>query len=230
MSPRRATHFSLLRQRKVSKRKAPLLCVTPTLRVGATCDARSRGVPRNSLRACGAPFKQTRQVRPRSMRVLRHACHPAPCASRHAQKGTRGSDSHPGHRCARPGLRGAKRLRRSGPSAAMARVDVRLSNPLWLRLRRGDCGVACAAGHTLRELARRGCPSEAPRARSEFHGAPRKRPAAGLPRSAAKGSQTWGRFLFGDFLLARQEKVTAPPGAHPGLRPQHGHAASFPTT
>jgi hypothetical protein len=53
------------------------------------------------------------------------------------------------------------------------------------------------------------------------------RPAAGVPRSAAQGSQTGGRLLFGDFLLARQEKVTAPPGAHPGSRPSHKHAECF---
>ena len=77
----------------------------------------------------------------------------------------------------------------------------------------------------LRQLTRRGCPNGAPQARSEFCGAPRNRPAAGLPLRKAKGSQTGGRLLFGDFLLARQEKVTAPPGALPGSRPPHKHAA-----
>ena len=37
-----ATHFSLLRQRKVSKRKATLVSASPPLRYGATCGARSR--------------------------------------------------------------------------------------------------------------------------------------------------------------------------------------------
>ena len=111
----------------------------------------------------------------------------------------------------------------------MARVAVWLFGclpPLWLRLRRGGCGVSMRVGaRMLRELTRRGCLNGAPQARSEFHGIPRNRPDAGLPRSAAKGSQTWGRLLFGDFLLANQEKVTAPPGAHPGSRPLHRHAA-----
>ena len=40
-----ATHFSLLRQRKVSKRKATLVPASPALRSGATCGARpSRGL------------------------------------------------------------------------------------------------------------------------------------------------------------------------------------------
>ena len=142
--------------------------------------------------------------------VLRHT--PAP---RPALLGTgRRAWQVPCHRCAWPGMRSAQRLRSSGPSAAMARV---LFNPFWLRLRRGVCGVGMRVeARMLRTLTRRGCPNEAAQQRSEFHGAPRKRPDAGLPRSAAQGSQTVGRLFFGDFLLAKQKKVTAPPGAHPG--------------
>ena len=79
----------------------------------------------------------------------------------------------------------------------------------------------------LRELIRRVCPNGAPQARSELRGAPRKRPDAGLPRSEAQGSQTEGRLFFGDFLLAKQKKVTAPPGAHPGLRPLQKHSINY---
>ena len=64
----------------------------------------------------------------------------------------------------------------------------------------------------LRDLTRRGCPSGAAQQQSEFHGAPRNRPDAGLPRSEAQGSQTGGRLFFGDFLLAKQKKVTRMPG------------------
>jgi hypothetical protein len=106
-------------------------------------------------------------------------------------------------------------------------------HPCWLRLRRGGCGAVAGrlrggtrvGARVLRCLTRRGCPSGAAQQQSEFHGAPRNRHAAGLPRSAAKGSQTGGRLLFGNFLLARQEKVTAPPGALPGSRPQPRHVA-----
>ncbi|MGE6340570.1 hypothetical protein ACQKEU_28155, partial [Acidovorax sp. NPDC077664] len=34
-----------------------------------------------------------------------------------------------------------------------------------------------------------------------------------------------GRPFFGDFLSATRKKVTAPPGAHPGSRPQHRHTS-----
>ena len=96
------------------------------------------------------------------------------------------------------------------------------------------CGCACGgavAGWHVRRSARASL-TDSPRlfersasARSEFRGARRNRPAAGLPRSAAQGSQTWERLFFGDFLLAKQKKVTAPPGALPGSRPEHRHAA-----
>ena len=126
----------------------------------------------------------------------------------------------------------APRAAKAGPSAAMARVavrllDVRLSTPAGCA-----CGGAVVGWHARRSA--RASLSSSPRlsersapARSEFRGAPRNRPDAGLPRSAAQGSQTGGRLLFGDFLLARQEKVTAPPGAHPGSRPQTRHTAQI---
>ena len=127
MSPRRATHFLLLRQKKVSKEKAP-----PSLRPlrcapGQTCVGAVAG-----------------------------------CAVELALRCARRSDNH-------------------GESD----------------------DEACAL--------RRAC-------------SPHNRPAAGLPLRTAKGSQTGGRLFFGDFLLAKQKKVTAPPGAHPGTRPWHRHA------
>src|SRR5690349_23374251 len=55
VSPRRATHFLLLRQKKVSKEKATPLSATPALRYGATCGAQVSRGPQNSLRSnsCG---------------------------------------------------------------------------------------------------------------------------------------------------------------------------------
>ena len=141
---------------------------------------------------------------------------PALCASRHVQKGLVGFG---------PSLRSARHARRAAPAPLGGRAQqwpVFFSTPFWLRLRRGACGVGMrVAARMLRPLTRRGCPNEAAQQRSEFHGAPRKRPDAGLPRSAAQGSQTVGRLFFGDFLLAKQKKVTAPPGAHPGQPPSN---------
>ena len=86
-----------------------------------------------------------------------------------------------------------------------------------------DCACAgvlagwrvCRRTHPQRGLTRRGCPSAAPQARSEFHGAPRKCPGAGVPQRCALGSQSWGRFSFGYVSLAKQRKVPRPPGRDP---------------
>ena len=61
ISPRRASHFLLLRQKKVTKEKATPLSATPSLRSGATCGARvSRGLAElASLRQLRALIRET---------------------------------------------------------------------------------------------------------------------------------------------------------------------------
>ena len=153
-----------------------------------------------------------------------------------ASRGAKGTEHPHGPllRCAALGPNSraqAPRAAQAKPSAAMARMDVRLfgclaPHPCWLRLRRGGCGVSMGVeAPMLRELTRRGCLNEAATQRSEFHGAPRNRPAAGLPLRTAKGSQTGGRLSFGYFSLAKQRKVPRPPGRNPGSRPWQRHAA-----
>ena len=113
----------------------------------------------------------------------------------------------------------ARRLRPRG---------LRVFNPLLAAPAAGCLRGGMRVGaRMLRELTRRVCPNGAPQARSELCGEPRKRPAAGLPRSEAQGSQTEGRLFFGDFLLAKQKKVTAPPGEHPGSRPPQKHTINY---
>ena len=204
MCARRRTYLSLLRQRKVGQRKTTLLSVSPSLRYGATCDARSRGVPQNSLRA--ARYAQTTAASQFTKAgVLRRQ--PAP---RPALLGTARREGGTVRAIAALGLvRGASS---AGPSAAMARVG--LFTPLWLRLGRGAFGVSVGvAAPTHRCLTCRGCLNGAPQARSEFCGTPRKRPDPGLPRSAAKGSQTWGRVLC--LLSCTSKKGGRPPGRDP---------------
>ena len=199
---RRRSNFLSLRRRvagrkKVTKERATLLPVTPTLRAGATCDARSRGALRNSLRAGALRSNSRSESVNEGVCPSAHA-HPAPCASRHGQKGTQKDG---------PLLRSAQNARAlraatTGPSAAMARVG---SPPLldapaavpW----RGGVGVPKDTP-TLRKLTRRGCPNAAPPARSEFHGAPRQGIDAGCPVAQRRGRRQQGRLLFGDFLLA----------------------------
>ena len=153
-------------------------------------------------------------------RALRRACHPAPCAPQAHPEGNPGSRQPHGPllRCAALGpvsRAQAPRAAQARPSAAMARMDVGCSTvpPLLAAPAAGRLwGGTRVGARVLRELTRRGCLNEAATQRSEFHGAPRNRHAAGLPLRTAKGSQTGGRLFFGDFLLAKQKKVTRTPG------------------
>ena len=158
---------------------------------------------------------------------------PRPARPRRIQKGTRGTSTRAiaSLRCARHRLAGASATRcanwaeRSDGPCGCSAVGCLAPHPCWLRLRRGGCGVSMGVeAPMLRELTRRGCPSGAAQQQSEFHGAPRNRPDAGLPRSEAQGSQTGGRLSLAYFSLAKQRKVSRPPGRQPGLRPQHKHA------
>jgi|GEM_PF-3363688 len=135
------------------------------------------------------------------MRVLRHACPPPALRFSARPEGNPGIQQPHG-----PSLRsapkGAGATRRAAPGRAQ-RWPEWTSNPLWLRLRRGVCGVGMRVGaRMLRELTRRGCLNGAAQQRSEFHGAPRKRTGAGLPRRGRRLGVAFFCLLF----LARQEK------------------------
>ena len=134
VSPRRARYFSLLRQRNVPKRKAPL-SLRP-LR-GKPASGRLRGSPHNSLRACGAPFGQTRRVSSRSMCAgarMPPRKHPAAGA---ASKGLNTRRPHgPSLRSAL--LRGRKRL-------ALARQAERSDGPCGCWAPTPPSGCACGA-------------------------------------------------------------------------------------
>ena len=77
VSPRRARYFSLLRQRKVPKRKATLVSVTPAV-PGQPAMLAPGGSRANSLRS--------------NMRVSDSACR---CASRHSHKGVENQQPGP---------------------------------------------------------------------------------------------------------------------------------------
>ena len=167
------------------------------------------GVSLNSRRC--ASLRHTRAL---IRQTLRSSAHP---------EGQGGTEHPHGPLLRSARTRGRKRhaLRRPGqaqrwPEWLFGCLDVRLSHPCWLRLRRGGCGVSMGVEAPMpRELTRRGCLNEAAKQRSEFHGAPRNRPDAGLPLRTAKGSQTGGRLSFGYFSLAKQRKVPRPPGRLP---------------
>ena len=224
MSPRRASPFLSRRRKKGTKERATLLCAS--LRYAA-------GNLRCSVRGCAAELTARCALRSNNCGKSVHEVrvsfgtrtHPLPCASRHAQKGTQRTSIRAiallGPVCAARGACASE----VGPSEAMARVAVRLSTPLLAAPAAGRLrGGMGASAPMLRHLTRRGCPSGAAQQQSEFHGAPRNRPGAGLPLRIAKGSQTWGRLLLPSFL-GDARKEGAPPGAHPGSRPMQRHEA-----
>ena len=206
----------MLRQRKVPKRKATPLSASPALRYGATCGARV--------------WRGLAQLAP--LRVAQ--THASPDPPNPALLGA--SRGAPGYRTATRAFAAlgpisrvqAPRAAQPGPSAAMARGAV------WMFGCPTPAGCACGGavvGWHARRSARASC-SDSPwmserraAAQSEFHGAPRNRPDAGVPRSEAQGSQTGGRLFFGDFLLAKQKKVTRTPG---DSRPPPSTQASSP--
>ena len=217
MCPRRGTFFSCVAKKRRQKKATPLSASLRFASGNLRC-SRPAGSRSNSLRC--ASLRQSRAL-------IRWPL----CSSAHTEgMGEPNSQTAPRAiaslgpllwvqaPCAGRSLFGVERS--DDPNGCLG-VHPLLAAPAAGRLR-GGMG---ARAPMLRDLTRRGCPSGAAQQQSEFHGAPRKRTAAGLPRSAAKGSQTGGRPFFGDFLSAKRKKVTAPPGAHPGSRPWQRHTA-----
>jgi len=212
-SPRRATYFLLLRQKKVSKEKATPLSASLRFASGNLRCSRPAGSRSNSLRC--ASLRQSRALIRWPLRSSAHTeGSGSPTAARAiASLGPVAGAQAP---CAGRSLFGVERS--DDPNGCLA-VHPLLAAPAAGRL----WGGMGARAPMLRDLTRRGCPSGAAQQQSEFHGAPRKRTDAGLPRSEAKGSQTGGRLLLPSFL-GDARKEGAPPGAYPGTRPRHRHA------
>ena len=147
--PGRRGTFLCFAKEKYPKERRPC-CPCPCASLRATCGARSRGVPQNSLRA--ARFVQTTAAS-QSTKHARCDAHarPAPCAPRHGQKGV-------GTTRAIAALGPAKGAPRAGPSAAMARVVPLPSGRAEERRARGGLAPQDAS---LRELTCRSCLSVA---------------------------------------------------------------------
>ena len=180
LSPRRASNFLLLRQKKVTKEKAtpslrPLRFATGQTCVGAVagCAAELTARLRRSARTTAAS-QSTKHGRSDA-----HAT-PQPPRRRRSQQGVghpniQQPNSHTGLCFARPHLAGASATRCAGGAE-------RSNGPCGCPIRGFPSGCArgaqgagwhvCRRTHMLRELTHRSCPSGAPQARSEFCGAP----------------------------------------------------------
>jgi hypothetical protein len=170
VSPRRATHFLLLRQKKVSKEKATLVSATPALRYGATCAARKARAGRKlALRAqtCVPLFPRFAALLGAATREWGAEDKQDTCTGMVVGANARASGSY-------------------GCSVPHAIEAVPSSAAL------GGSGLALFE-------------------RSEFSQTPPDASSAGN-REAAR---TQARLLFAYFLLAKQEKVSRPPGRDP---------------
>ena len=216
-SPRRATYFLLLRQKKVSKEKATPLSASLRFASGNLRCSRPAGSRSNSLRC--ASLRQSRALIRWPLCSSAHTEGMGEPNSRTSIRAIASLGPTLWARAPRTG-RSVCRVERSDDPNGCLDVHPLLAAPAAGRL----WGGTRVGARVLRDLTRRGCPSGAAQQQSEFHGAPRNRPDAGLPRSEAQGSQTGGRLLLPSFL-GDARKEGAPPGAYPGTRPWHRHTA-----
>ena len=216
---RPAAHLLFLRrQEKKAKEGDPTVCVPcASLRGNLRC-SRPAGSRSNSLRC--ASLRQSRAL---IRWPLRSSAHTEGRGSQNSRTATRAIASLGPLLWVQAPCAGRSACwveRSDDPNGCLA-VHPLLAAPAAGRLR----GGTRVGARVLRELTRCGCPNGAATQRSEFRSAPRNRTDAGLPRSAAQGSQTGGRLSFGYFSLAKQRKVPRPPGRTPGSRPRQRHTA-----
>ena len=210
VSARRPRYLSLLRQRKVPQRKATPLPVSPPARwaSGAACDARSWGVPQNSLRSSNSA--QTAAASQTTMRLSFGTRSPQALRFSARSEGG-GSGLHSGHCFARPGVPSLRsvwaepsrpncrqRALRASPTPGAAAQQQPCLSPLptpagCAEKRRAWGGCVCRRTHALRGLARRGCLSGVRRTQR----VPRRHPRhehRRLPPSPdrAMGDADWG--------------------------------------
>ena len=234
LSPRRARYFSLLRQRKVPKRKA-----TPSLRPlrdakGQTCigAVAECAVELTALR-CSFVQTYTASQSTKHGRCDAHAT-PQPPRRRRSQQGWDSRTSkQPNSRTSIRAIAAlglvsraqAPRAAQAGASEAKARGDVWFPTPLWMRRGAQRAGWrVCRRTHALRELTRCGCLSGA-RQRAASSAAHTAREHRRLPRSEAQGTQTAGSPFFWVLFFGEAKKSTSRAGRLPasalnkGMRP-----------
>ncbi|SEL85444.1 hypothetical protein SAMN05518845_11270 [Variovorax sp. YR750] len=207
VSPRRATYFSLLRQRKVGKRKATLLSVSLRFATGNLRCSAQEGVRRTRFAQTAAALIPPA---PALLGTARREWDAPSLRSATEQPlqafASRGGALRP-RGFAKPDSPFQAQQARSACCALVAeqRDGPQVFNPLWLR--RGAQRFADKG---------RSCLSEASSAD------PAKREHRRLPRSEVKGSQTVGSPFFCLLFFGEAKKSRSPAGARPGLRPPQG--------
>ena len=191
--------------------------MSPPLRCGATCDARSGG----GAAELALLLRSAAQTTAASQRTKRgHAALPAPTA-RSALLGTStGVKDETGHRFARPWNRGAARSRGRGRAQRW---------PVWLlHLPSGCAWGGALAGwrvqrsmHALRELIGRSCLSGAAQQQSEFlRPTPTEARRRFAPARSAGVADVGSPFFWGLFFGEAKKSASA-------AGPRPGHPRSF---
>ncbi len=204
-SPRRARYFSLLRQRKVPKRKA-----TPSLRPlrgakGQTCVVSVAGCAVELALRC-ARRSDSHGESVHEAWALRRPCSPH-------NRPAAGAASR-GWTAEQPNSR--KSL---GPSLCSAWPAQRLALaptirgraqrwPVWMFCT--PCPSGCAEERRVWRIRARVCLSDAQR--RELSETPLNSSTAGCPVAKRRGRRQWGRPFFGSFLSATRKKGTRTPG------------------
>ena len=149
--------FLCFAKEKYPKERRPSVCDPCASLRGKPAAGRLWGAPWNSLCA-GARRSDSHGESVHEAWALRRPCSPhnrpaAGAASRGGEPNIQQPNSHTGHRCARPRLRSAWRLRPRGGAerSAAKQWPVWMSAPrvpFWMRLGRAGRGVACVPKDT----------------------------------------------------------------------------------
>ena len=217
VSARQPTHFLLLRQEKVSKEKATQLSATPALRYGATCVGAFAGCAVELATRCALHSDNHGESDVEA--CVSCGTHATPQTPRHRriQKGWPRAIAALGTQGRARSASSAQAERSDGPWGCWA-----APNPFWMR--RGAQGAGwrvCRRTHPHQHLACRSCLSVARSAQRVLRHAPRTS-TPGCPAAQRRGRRQQGRLLFAYFLLAKQEKVSRPPGRDPASAPRGG--------
>ena len=211
---RRVTFFCFAKRKSPKKRRPPVCDPCASLR-GKPASCRLWGAPWNSLCAARAAQTATASQFTKHGRFDAHA-HPATAPPQAQPAGggqpniqtTEQPNIHSGHRCARPSLRSAWRLRPRGGAERSAAKQ----RPVWmfcplcpLWMRRGAQGLA-DQGSRLSERSE----TERVRARPRQTRAPQV-----APKRSAGDADSGVAFLLGTFLWRSKEKYLARLGDNP---------------
>ena len=206
----------MLRQRKVPKRKAALQSATSA---GQTCVGVFAGCAVELALRC-ARRSDNHGESDHEACARRRACHPANAPPQAQPEGGGQPNSPTAKQPHGPLLRSAQSAQRvalapgrCGPSAAMARVGVRLRVP-----------SGCAEERRFWRMRARVCLSAAKR--REFSETPTKLSTAGCPQRS-EGTQPVGSLFLGLLSFGEAKESESPAGARPGLRPRHGRTKNY---